>query len=405
MFLNNIKIAIITSSYPPYSGGVSSAHANLYHSFKDAGYNVKLFVLDKNIAKINNPDIIFKSYPKYLTLIVHYLILLYYWITDIKISYSQTADIVRYAIPSFRIRKPLKEFKPDYVIFPDHGAPGLYIKKILDCKFIWISHHNPSRFANIADGIPYSKKDISTAMKLENTALKKFDVAVCPSNYMKEVFLNSYTVIPKEIVVIPNLINQDLIHNIKKCDFPDEFKTNDNAILIYIPSAGSIFKGSAYIKQIILKLAQSTDRKLIFYLSGHIESGLKSQLGDLPANAKCFMPGHVSQEKNISYVKNCGFLISPTVIESFGLAILEGLYCGLPAIAFNVGGVPDLIVNNINGYLSPAGDIVQLVNNAQTLFDDKLRKEMSLNALNFANDNFGSKVVLDKYVEFLNLNI
>jgi glycosyltransferase involved in cell wall biosynthesis len=152
------------------------------------------------------------------------------------------------------MNRALRKFKPDFAIFYDHGAPGLCIKKIHDCKFIWISHHNPSRFADISEDILFSKRDISTAMKLENKALNKFDIAICPSNYMKDVFLKSYKSVPEKIIVIPNLINLDLIEKISKNDFTIGMNPKPNSLNIYIPSAGSVFKGSKYLREIILEL-------------------------------------------------------------------------------------------------------------------------------------------------------
>jgi glycosyltransferase involved in cell wall biosynthesis len=117
------------------------------------------------------------------------------------------------------------------------------------------------------------------------------------------------------------------------------------------------------------------------------------------------MPGHVTQEVNISNVKNCSLLISPTIIESFGMAILEGLFCGLPAVSFDVGGVSDAVQHSYNGYLAPVGDVEKLTEYASKLFDDNLRNEFKENALKSAIENFNGNVVLKKYKEIFDDNL
>ncbi|MCU1259563.1 MAG: glycosyl transferase, group 1 [Bryobacterales bacterium] len=50
-------------------------------------------------------------------------------------------------------------------------------------------------------------------------------------------------------------------------------------------------------------------------------------------------------------------LLMPSEMESFGLAALEGMACGVPSVATRVGGVPELITHGVDGYLEAVGDI------------------------------------------------
>lgn len=49
-------------------------------------------------------------------------------------------------------------------------------------------------------------------------------------------------------------------------------------------------------------------------------------------------------------------LVLSTCYESLPLSIIEGMRAGLPVIATNVGGIPELVSDGVNGYLAPAGN-------------------------------------------------
>ncbi len=50
-------------------------------------------------------------------------------------------------------------------------------------------------------------------------------------------------------------------------------------------------------------------------------------------------------------------LLMPSEMESFGLAALEGMACGVPPVATRVGGVPELVSDGVNGFLEAVGDV------------------------------------------------
>jgi N-acetyl-alpha-D-glucosaminyl L-malate synthase BshA len=88
----------------------------------------------------------------------------------------------------------------------------------------------------------------------------------------------------------------------------------------------------------------------------------------------------------------------PSEKESFGLAALEAMSCGVPVVATRAGGIPEVVCDGIDGYLSNVGDVEKMANDAiRILSDDKLQMELSKNARNTAAVKFDSNVILKEY--------
>jgi len=61
----------------------------------------------------------------------------------------------------------------------------------------------------------------------------------------------------------------------------------------------------------------------------------------------------------------------PSAQESFGLAALEAMACGVPVVASNVGGLPEVITNGVTGFLRPPEDHEGMAADAIALLQDQ----------------------------------
>ena len=105
------------------------------------------------------------------------------------------------------------------------------------------------------------------------------------------------------------------------------------------------------------------------------------------------MPGQLSHEQNIGFVKSCSFGVSPTLIESFGMAILEACFCGVPMVAFEVGGTGEVIRDGENGLLAPLLDLEALQEMTVRMLDSDYCNEIRIKTRPSVEERFASNRV------------
>ncbi|PWN06395.1 glycosyltransferase family 4 protein [Rhodohalobacter mucosus] len=87
-------------------------------------------------------------------------------------------------------------------------------------------------------------------------------------------------------------------------------------------------------------------------------------------------------------------------MEGFGIVLLEANRAGVPAVAADLEGIKDVIVQGVNGYRVPSGNAEEFAERIDETLKNEL-KELSLKAREFVINTFSWNSVVDKYVTFL----
>ena len=87
--------------------------------------------------------------------------------------------------------------------------------------------------------------------------------------------------------------------------------------------------------------------------------------------------GRVPREDLHRYFTQARLFALPTLLEAFGIVFVEALHFGLPIIGTNIGAVPEMVADGVNGYVVPPGDANALGDALERLFaDDALAARM-----------------------------
>jgi L-malate glycosyltransferase len=80
------------------------------------------------------------------------------------------------------------------------------------------------------------------------------------------------------------------------------------------------------------------------------------------------------QQDPISWLSAADLFLLPSAQESFGLAALEAMACGVAVVASRVGGVPEVIEDGVTGFLCPPDDVGAMAERGLELLQDAARR-------------------------------
>ncbi len=207
----------------------------------------------------------------------------------------------------------------------------------------------------------------------------------------------------EEVNKIYRVTNADIISmgcNVKNFDssFRKEnfFEQGNKKVILFVGRLAEK-KGVTYL----IEAMKQVDAKLIIAGGGLLEEELRVQAKEQGDKIQ-FIGAKTHQELPTIYASSDLF-VAPSVTakdgdkEGFGLVILEAMASGLPVVASNSGGIPDLLTDGVDGYLTrekDADDIAAKIN--RILKDDQMYKTMAINARNTAQ-KYDYEVIAQKY--------
>lgn len=113
-------------------------------------------------------------------------------------------------------------------------------------------------------------------------------------------------------------------------------------------------KGISVLMDLIRRESENkSDIKFEIYGSGHLEGYIKEFVKDNQLT-NVFIKGHTNNVKEVFL--NTDLLVAPSLDEGLPYTLVEAINCGLPVISTSVGGVPEVVENGLNGYLTEAGN-------------------------------------------------
>ena len=199
--------------------------------------------------------------------------------------------------------------------------------------------------------------------------------------------------VPEEkIAVIPNGIDLSEYDDLPpKNSFKKKLGIDDNKkIILYLGRIHRIKGIDVLVKAFAKVIEKWDDVRLVVvgpddgYL-GELEALIKA----LKIEDNALILGPLYGNNKLKAYIDADVYVLPSRYEIFGMTVLEAYACGKPVVASRLGGLMDLVVDGVTGYLFEPGDVEQLAKYILSLINDSNRAEgMGLIGKQFVKENF-----------------
>ncbi|AND65300.1 N-acetyl-alpha-D-glucosaminyl L-malate synthase BshA [Flavobacterium covae] len=212
-------------------------------------------------------------------------------------------------------------------------------------------------------------------------SINKSDVVTSVSKSLKEDTLKYFDV-TKEIKVVPNFIEIEEIEAQNLICKRSVMATPEEKIITHISNFRKVKKIPDVIK-VFYKIQEKIPAKLMMVGDGPEKEKAEWLCRELGIEEKVIFFGNSHEISQILCYSDLFLLPSDT--ESFGLAALEAMANKVPVISSDSGGLPEVNINGVSGFLSSVGDIDDMAQNAlKILSNDDVLNEFKRKAFETA---------------------
>ena len=364
-----MKIAVVC--YPTFGGsGVVATELGLElarrgHEIHFITYRqpVRLALLNPNVHyhEVNVPEYPLFHYQPYELALSSKLV-------DMVKLYKIELLHVHYAIPHAYAGYMAKQ------MLKDQGITIPMVTTLHGTDITLVGNH-PFYKTAVTFSINKSDKVTSVSQSLKDDTLRLFDIR-------------------NEIDVIPNFIElNNEISKLNPCKRSVMAK-EDERIITHISNFRKV-KNIPDVIQIFYLIQQKIKAKLMMVGDGPEKAIAEKLCEELGITDKVIFFGNSNEINQI--LNYSDLFLLPSQTESFGLAALEAMACSVPVISSNSGGLPEVNIHGVSGYLSDVGNVKEMAENAiKIISNPEILNKFRARALEVAH-NFSIEKIVPLY--------
>jgi len=227
-------------------------------------------------------------------------------------------------------------------------------------------------------------------------SINNSDGVTAVSDNLKQQTYKNFNV-KNDIKVIPNFIDFGRFRKVDKDHFKKAIAPNGEKILVHTSNFRKV-KRVEDVVHVFKKVYDHLPCKLLLIGDGPERRNLEDLCRQIGLCQEIRFLGKQDAVEELLAVSD--LFIIPSANESFGLAALEAMACEVPVISSNAGGIPEVNIHGVTGFLSDVGDVDSMAKQAiHILENDDIQSKFSKNAFEQA-EKFDIKYILPQYEEY-----
>jgi N-acetyl-alpha-D-glucosaminyl L-malate synthase BshA len=225
-------------------------------------------------------------------------------------------------------------------------------------------------------------------------SIEQSDAVTAISEYLQGVTVEEFG-IQRAVEVIPNFVNCDVFMPADGSCRRKDFAPGGEKVLAHLSNFRAV-KRVWDVVEIFARVRRELPAKLLMIGDGPDRARAEWLIREKGLTGDAIFLGKQGQVQNLL---NCAdVMLLPSELESFGLAALEAMACGVPAVCSRVGGLPEVVRDGIEGYLVEVGDVDTMAERCLRILTEPGRLvEMGKAARRRASDKFCSTKIIPLY--------
>jgi N-acetyl-alpha-D-glucosaminyl L-malate synthase BshA len=227
-------------------------------------------------------------------------------------------------------------------------------------------------------------------------AIEQSDGVTAVSEYLRKRTVEEFQV-RRPIVVVPNFVDCSIYGQAQDKSLRGKYASVDEGVLIHISNFRPVKRVEDVI-EIFSRVRKRRKARLLMVGDGPDRPKAEWLANTHSISSDVIFLGKQSDMAGLLSVAD--ILLLPSELESFGLVALEAMACEVPVVATRVGGLPEVVRDQVDGYLYTVGDVASMAEGCLSILENpQLAAEMGKAARDRARREFCASSIVLRYEE------
>jgi N-acetyl-alpha-D-glucosaminyl L-malate synthase BshA len=204
--------------------------------------------------------------------------------------------------------------------------------------------------------------------------------------------------VARDIRVIPNFIDTDTYQRRVVSGLCSRLAPEGEKLLIHVSNFRPV-KRVMSVVEIFARVRRAVPARLLMVGDGPDLPAAAQRARSLDLGDSVQFLGE--QDHVVPLLSSSDLFLLPSSQESFGLAALEAMACAVPVVASRVGGIPEVVEDNVTGFLHAPGDLEGMAASAiAVLTDEAMHRRLAAAARDMAFERYRATKIVPIYESY-----